>query len=951
MKNSILLFCACIFTSLLSGQVITENFDSGMPQGWYGETSAGFDWVIENGGKIDLFKQSEGDESLSLITEQYDLSQYTRLEIDVAGFNLSFVSSSVPELHIGHFHPNSDCCFEPIHTVYVPNTAYETLTIDIASVNLNTALVFKLEGDKSHILNLDNFKLYNDKFENNRAAAVENLHLEPRVSAEPGFDVSFWISPKLEADGDLLPNLSSIDFINLNDNKLAYSFENPSPGENYMPVIDIEGDAGYYRFEVYGVNEAGNGYSRFTKNYWLGLDRPGAVTNLTAAKSGDDVLLEWTAPTVGANSAQQGGSYFDNIVQSYTIVRSDGKQFVIPGNETSFTDILDIQGSISYTLIPENPSGRGTEATSNIVYRVEADYLYYEDFYVDVVERPDETLDYDYKWTTQSTTPQAFWSHFFSNFAGNDEGEMAYLWGGNNSPNTVRAVSPEINTTGFPAISIEFNHSVDFPANPNFSMVLETTSDGGVTWQEAARWQETNSITEHVVKTIGNDDVGAKNFQFAISVHGDASYANFGRYDNFRVYYQPSIDLIAQEADMTTREEPGTEIALFGVVENGSTQVVSGTANCVVEQRYGNEVLSTFTMEVEDLGIGEVRTIDFGKWTGQEGEYIVKINFENPEDQEVNNNSYSHQLDILQLVDKDYVLIEEFTGTWCSYCPGAALGIDDLITEGQPVLAVAYHRNDDYETPTTQEKMDLYNVLGFPTVVFDGQINSAGGNVSLSIANTYRPFVNQLKEVKVPVSVSFYGSEVKGQNYEAWLDITAPSKIENPNYVLRMALIEDGIAEEWQGLDVLDLVEKAYFEAPLDLLDNGVDRKFIKLPIPMGMVLENSHAVAWVQSTETNEVFNATTISLTETMTGTENLSAGTLKVYPNPFGEAIRVESDCESCSYNIYAPNGEQIYKNIVVNYGRKINLSELPKGIYLLEEITISTGEKNFQKIIKL
>ena len=33
-------------------------------------------------------------------------------------------------------------------------------------------------------------------------------------------------------------------------------------------------------------------------------------------------------------------------------------------------------------------------------------------------------------------------------------------------------------------------------------------------------------------------------------------------------------------------------------------------------------------------------------------------------------------------VSRDKVVVEVGTGTWCTYCPGAAMGIDDLISNG-----------------------------------------------------------------------------------------------------------------------------------------------------------------------------------------------------------------------------------------------------------------------------
>ena len=50
-----------------------------------------------------------------------------------------------------------------------------------------------------------------------------------------------------------------------------------------------------------------------------------------------------------------------------------------------------------------------------------------------------------------------------------------------------------------------------------------------------------------------------------------------------------------------------------------------------------------------------------------------------------------------QQVDRDKVLLEIITGTWCYYCPGAAMGAEDLIANGKEVAVVEYHTGDTYE--------------------------------------------------------------------------------------------------------------------------------------------------------------------------------------------------------------------------------------------------------------
>jgi len=68
------------------------------------------------------------------------------------------------------------------------------------------------------------------------------------------------------------------------------------------------------------------------------------------------------------------------------------------------------------------------------------------------------------------------------------------------------------------------------------------------------------------------------------------------------------------------------------------------------------------------------------------------------------------------------LLVEDYTGTWCGYCPRVAFAIEQLHAQSENVVAVAIHRPssnmssavyDPYNYDTT-ELEDLINVPGYP---------------------------------------------------------------------------------------------------------------------------------------------------------------------------------------------------------------------------------------------
>jgi len=228
------------------------------------------------------------------------------------------------------------------------------------------------------------------------------------------------------------------------------------------------------------------------------------------------------------------------------------------------------------------------------------------------------------------------------------------------------------------------------------------------------------------------------------------------RIDNIRLRNQPGVDLRAVDIDVPKTVEPGTELSLLCYVENNSSSLNTGRVKCVIKNRYGDQdVVTSFDTEINDMPIGQVIDLNYGPWTAVEGEYIIELSIANDQDAVLDNNILTQALNVYRLQERQLVVIEEFSGTWCAFCPGAALAVEDLYDEGYDVAAITYHRSDAYETDIVESRMDLYSILGFPTSIFDGTTKSEGGDVSMSIIDEYRPIVENLKAIKAPGRMMF----------------------------------------------------------------------------------------------------------------------------------------------------------------------------------------------------
>jgi len=925
-----------LFVLNLSAQVSVQDFNNNaLPPGWITITQAGFDFVNVFGGEANMFKQSNGDEKLLIGTESLDLSSYTKLEVDLYAFNLNFTSDTKPDIHFGVLTNPSDInSFQAFHVEHVTNETAQTYEVYIGGLTGQGHLCLMMIGEKSQITYLDNWKLYDDDFQQNTPLAVSNLSATPGPMGSNQVTLD-WTSPSIDVDGDPLSELTSVEFYS--NGVLIHSYDSPTIGAVESETFSIP-FGGYYKFEVIPVNSSGEGNSAFTTTQWIGLDFPSEPINIQISNDEADVNLTWTPPTTGAN-----GAFFDGVINSYTVTRSDGAFYSIPGDVTNFSETLDILGTVDYTITANNSSGVGLPATSPAIHYDSDAYLLYEDVWVDVVQSPnDPPSGNDFTWTTSTTNAQAYWTHFSSSLAGSDPGEFSLLWSNSSSGNdVVRLMSPIINTTGLPAVIVEYIHYNDWNAGAQpYQFVLETSSDG-LTWNVVNEWTISGPMNEDVIKSIANSDVGSSTFQIALTMKGNSASPSFVRIDDMRIYYQPSTDIAVASFSAPATIEPGNIIGLSAEIVNNSTSMVGCVAKCEIKERFGAAVVYENEIQVNSMNVGEILNLGFGDWTAQEGEYVIEISVQNDDDEDASNDIVQQNLNVFQLQNRSHVVIEEFTGTWCAYCPGAALGIEDLYNMGRPVAAIAYHRNDPYETPEVQERMDVYGVWGFPWVVFDGLVDVTGGDQTSSVVDLYIPVMNIREAIGSPVGIDFYYNNLTGNTYDVTVDVSSATVIQNPNLELVAVVTESEIAEDWLGLSKVDYVDR-YFASSSISLGNQFDRKSFEFTIDAAVNLDHTELIVFVQDTESGEIWNGNVIDVNSLVDTKEAIYRPDFTVYPNPVSDDLYVKFDLQQrpndFSIQLLDGMGRVILNKEIQDAENeqfiKFEASDLPQGIYFVQ-----------------
>ena len=199
------------------------------------------------------------------------------------------------------------------------------------------------------------FTLYGTATEDGSPEAPDDFVVTPDSGGALTADLS-WTNPSLTYDGNPLTDLDEIKIYR--NYELVYTNPDPIIGgtESYTDIVPLSGE---YSYLLDAINDAGESPAATSGVLWIGEDVPGAVTDLLLQVIDEAFQLTWNNPTEGLHN----GPYNMPII-GYHIVRNDGVEFEIAGENTMWTDTPPA-GQWSYSVQPYNIVGDGGITISN----------------------------------------------------------------------------------------------------------------------------------------------------------------------------------------------------------------------------------------------------------------------------------------------------------------------------------------------------------------------------------------------------------------------------------------------------------------------------------------------------------------------------------------------------------------------------------------------------------
>ncbi len=308
---------------------------------------------------------------------------------------------------------------------------------------------------------------------------------------------------------------------------------------------------------------------------------------------------------------------------------------------------------------------------------------------------------------------------------------------------------------------------------------------------------------------------------------------------------------------------------------------------------------------------------------------------------------------VSQQISKHLVVVEISTGTWCQYCPGAAMGADELVAEfGDAVAIIENHGGDTYQNAASSSRISLYGTSGFPTAYFDGGNAVVGGDHNVSMYSYYEPEYNLNISELTSFDVSMEITPINDFTFNVTLTVDKVFDYSGTNLVAHLVLTESHIPESWQGMTELNFVNRGMFPSPsgtvLDFSSSNQQIINYTVGIDEDFVVEECELVAFVQNMSTKEIVQGRKSSLNIPI-GSNNVMledilspVTTDEICENAISPLIRVKNRGESelYSFNIeYQINGGDIYAQNwtgLLLYGESTEI--------LLEEITFEPLDVN-------
>ena len=428
-----------------------------------------------------------------------------------------------------------------------------------------------------------------------------------------------------------------------------------------------------------------------------------------------------------------------------------------------------------------------------------------------------------------------------------------------------------------------------------------------------------------------------------------------------------------------------SNVTFQGVVRNNGNNPITSLA---IQWSVGNgNNAQTFS----GLNIAPGQTYNFTHgtaWTAtQSGAFdlnfdIISVNGNT--DPNLDNNSLTESLLVINEIYTKKVVYEEGTGTWCQFCPRGLVGLKDMgHLYPETFIGIAVHNSDPMALPEYDSAMGAF-IGGYPS----GLLNRNTEEVDPGLGSLQPAFLDELAKVpssKIEVVFQSWNEATRQVNFIA--ATTFALDLNNANYNVAAVIVENGVTGTTSGYNQVNFYSGKGSTNPLVDYE-GVNWNNLPNPVPAASMVydhvgrallggwnglsneipanvnyatpynttfsytlpaaydENEiELVVFVIDNATGQIVNAEKVDMglvylsNEDFTATQNI-----KLYPNPTSGLVNIDLT-ENADLMLVDMVGKVVMNKNLTSGNNTIQLDSLPKGVYFakIKGQNIDTVEK--------
>lgn len=535
---------------------------------------------------------------------------------------------------------------------------------------------------------------------------------------------------------------------------------------------------------------------------------------------------------------------------------------------------------------------------------------------------------------------QSNWSQAWTGNASGEYPELRFdrepIFTGNS-----KFVSPEVITLGYADLFLEFDYFLKDSLGSDYSIKVETTSDGGVTWNEVWSVSPTGDIGP-IAETIliSNEDVGSDAFQFAFTVEGNSFQINRWYIDDVILTAALSYDAALLSIDIPSLSVPGVDIEPIVEVGNMGAETISFDVN--VELNDGSNVYSE-TITVTDLAPLSTETVVFPIWTSVIGSYDGQAYVTLVDDAVAENDEISFDLEVISGLVPKKPLYEIFTSSTCPPCVYANEALDALLEEnpGEYTL-IKYQVNwpgvgDPYYIEATGDRVDYYTVSTAPDLYVNAENFSPAMNID-------QDDFDEFQDAETALEIDISQATINNDNMVTIVSDLNPIATYPAGLSARIAVVEKltvGNVGTNGETEFFNVIMAMLPDAAGQTLDELVPDVSTTITESYDMNLSNMETkddlavVVFVQDDTDNSILQSAMIDVT-VISGLEDqlLAQEELRLYPNPATDILMIESESLIQKIEIYNQVGQFVKGENTNSNALNLNIANLESGVYFLK-----------------